>query len=198
MYLSSLVPQTINHISNYSLRNSLNIHSIATRANLYNNSFLPSVIRDWNDLPIGTRQLNTVNTFKPHINRETFPVPKYYSEGNHKAQVLHTQLCTHCSSLNIGLFSKNITDPPLCSCGAVENVSPFFLSCPLYNVKRISLLNDVLNINQFLSICYFMGMLHFHMQLMPSYFRRYKSTYWILNNLLNNTALTIYTTCDGI
>ena len=102
-YLSSLVPQTINHVSNYNLRNSQNLHPIATRTNLYYNYFLPSVIRDWKDLPIATRQLNTVNNFKTQINRETIPVPKYYYEGNHKAQILCTRLSTHCSSLNVDL-----------------------------------------------------------------------------------------------
>ena len=41
------------------------------------------------------------------------------------------------------LFSKHITESPLCSCGTVENASYFFLSCPLYYVQRISLPNGV-------------------------------------------------------
>ena len=90
-------------------------------------------------------------------------------EDNHKAQILHIRLRTHCCSLNMDLFSKNITYLPLCSCGAVENASHFFRS-----------------------ISYFMGMLDFHMQLMSSYFRRYRSTYWILNDLCNGTAFIIY------
>ena len=55
-YPSSLAHQTINHVSNYNLCNYQNLNYIATRTNLYYNSFFPSVIRDWNDLPIATQQ----------------------------------------------------------------------------------------------------------------------------------------------
>ena len=50
-YLSSLVPQSVDHVSSYNLPNSHNLRPIAPRTNLYYNSFLPSVIRDWNELP---------------------------------------------------------------------------------------------------------------------------------------------------
>ena len=46
--------------------------------------------------------------------------------------------------------------------------------------------------------CYFMGMVHFHMQLILSYFRRYKSTYWILNDLLDIIAFSKNNTCGVI
>ena len=92
-----------NNVSNYNLCNSQNLHSVATRTNLYYNSFLSSVIRDWDDLPYTKRQLDTVNTFKAQINRETIPEPKYCYKGNRKAQILHTRLRTHCSSLNMDL-----------------------------------------------------------------------------------------------
>ena len=51
-YLSSLVSQTVDHASSYNLGNSHNLRPVATRTNLYYNSFLPSVIRDWNELPV--------------------------------------------------------------------------------------------------------------------------------------------------
>ena len=56
-YLSSLVPQSVDHAFSYNLRNSHNLRPIATRTNLYYNSFLPSVIRDWNELPVVVRLL---------------------------------------------------------------------------------------------------------------------------------------------
>ena len=177
------------------LRYSQNLHCIATRTKLYYNSFLPSVKRDWNDLPISTRQLNTVNTFKTRINRETVAVPKYFYDGNRKTRILHTRLCTHCSSLNMLLFSNNITDSPLCGYDAVENASHFF-SCPLYNAQRISLLNDVSQYQPKSLKLLLYG--NASLQQMPSYFRRYKSIYEILNNLLNNTVFTIDNTCAGI
>ena len=137
---------------------------------------------------------DTVNTFKSQINRETIPVPKYFYEDNRKTQILHTRLCTHCNSLNMNLFSNNITDSPLCGCDAVENSSHFFLSCPLYNAKRISLLNDVsqyqpISLNLLLygnaSLQYATNVILFQ-----------KEQKYILNT--NSTAFAIYNTCAGI
>ena len=145
---------------------------------------------------IATPQLIMVNTFKSNINRETIPVPKYYYGGNCKAQTLYTRLRTHCSTLNMDLVSnKNIIDSLLSSCGALENASYFF-SCPLYNAKRIFLPN---NVSQYQPIS--LNLLLYGNAILPyatNYiiFRRYKSTYWILNYLHNNTAFSIYNTCE--
>ena len=49
-YLSDLVPQSVNTISYYNLRNANDLESVASRTNQYYNSFLPSVVREWNDL----------------------------------------------------------------------------------------------------------------------------------------------------
>ena len=50
LYLSSLIPPTVNETSRYNLRNANNISTINARTNQYFNSFLPSTIRDWNSL----------------------------------------------------------------------------------------------------------------------------------------------------
>ena len=60
-----------------------------------------------------------------------------------KAQILHTQLRTNCSSLNLDLFLKNITDSPLCICGSLENAQHFFFYCNHYQTQRTVLLNAV-------------------------------------------------------
>ena len=107
-YLSSLVPQSVDHASIYNLRNSQNLRPFATRTNLYYNSFLPSVIRDWNELPVVVRQLDSVCSLKNNTNRDFTSVPKYYLTGNLKSQILHKRLQTNCSSLNNDLFLKRI------------------------------------------------------------------------------------------
>ena len=48
-YLSSLVPQSVNSISRYNLRNTDDFQSVASRTNLFYMSFVPSVVRDWNN-----------------------------------------------------------------------------------------------------------------------------------------------------
>ena len=144
-YLSSLVPQPVNAVSAYNLRNSNNIQNVPARSNYYYNSFLPSTIRDWNSLPVDTRNSESLASFKRKLNSRitrTF-VPKYYYTGNRKLQVLHTRLRTNCSSLNHDLFLKNITDSPLCRCGGIENVEHFFMSCPLYFNQRADLITSI-------------------------------------------------------
>ena len=69
-YLSSLIPQQVNDISRHYLRNSNNIQTIRAKTNQYNNSFLPSTIRDWNNLPVEAKQANTVSSFKYFLKKE--------------------------------------------------------------------------------------------------------------------------------
>ena len=66
IYLSNLVPQLNSDISNYNLRNSTNLYSIACRTNFYKNSFLPSVVDEWNLLPQNIRDLESVSSFKDY------------------------------------------------------------------------------------------------------------------------------------
>ena len=67
-YLSSLVPQLNSNISNYNLRKANNIYNIACRTNLYKNSFLPSVVDEWDLLPQEIRNLESVSNFKHYLN----------------------------------------------------------------------------------------------------------------------------------
>jgi hypothetical protein len=70
-------------------------------------------------------------------------IPKYYYYGKRKSQIMHTRLRTNCSVLSHDLFSKNIIQSPLCSCGEEETASHYFLHCPLYSTIRVRLLNCV-------------------------------------------------------
>lgn len=144
-YLSDLVPPLVNNSSRYNLRNANDTETVYSRTNLYYNSFLPSVIREWNNLPDEIRNIDTVQNFKKHINQPRQTVPKFYYSGNRRMQVLHTRLRTGCSSLNYDLFLKNITDNPLCRCNSaeMENVHHFFFKCRLYLEQRNLLFQTV-------------------------------------------------------
>ena len=142
-YLLSLIPLPINRVSSYNLRKSNNIQTIPARTNLYYNSFLPSVIREWNNLPLDVRNSDSLNSFKRRLNDRDRYIPKYYYSGNRKLQILHTRLQTGCSSLNHDLFLKHITDSPLCRCGEIENTEHYFMSCRLYHNQLIDLTNII-------------------------------------------------------
>ena len=50
-YLCSLVSPLIGQVTQYNLRNVNNIRTISCNSQLYCNSFFPSTVRAWNDLP---------------------------------------------------------------------------------------------------------------------------------------------------
>ena len=83
-YLSDLVPATIDNSSNYNLRNSNTIHLVNARPALYYNSFLPSVVRGWNNIPDDHRNVDSVIAFKNVLSRDKPIVPKHYLFGNRK------------------------------------------------------------------------------------------------------------------
>ena len=140
-YLSSLVPRPDQNTSRYSLRNANNIRTIYSCTSQYYNSFLPAVIRDWNDL---RRIVDTVDDFKRQLNQGRVIVPKYFYTGNRSMQILHTRLRTGCSSLSYDLYSKNIIESLCnCRCGDTENADHFFFRCHLYRNHRQELMDTI-------------------------------------------------------
>ena len=142
-YLSSLVPPTVNSISRYHLRNENDLQTVNARTTLYYQSFLPSVVRDWNSLPDDHRNATTIDSFKCHLNHNKKVVPRHFYIGHRKLQVLHTRLRTKCSAPNYDLFIKDIVALPLCRCGEVENAEHYFLKCSFYRNQRAELIRTV-------------------------------------------------------
>ena len=63
-YLSSLVPSSVNEVSHYNLRNANDVQTINARTALYFNSFLPSVIRERNNIPDTDKYVDSVDSFE--------------------------------------------------------------------------------------------------------------------------------------
>ena len=106
--LASLVSPTIGSTTNYQLRNSSDLLILHASSLLYFNSFLPSVIRKWNELPDITRELPSIATFKHELNSDMMEIPTYYFDGKRAGQIYHVRLRTNCSSLNEHLFSNSL------------------------------------------------------------------------------------------
>ena len=98
-YLNQLVPNLVQNQSQYSLRNSNNLLSVHANSTLYFNSFLPSVIRAWNNLPIEIRNSTSVTQFKCKLAEHINKPPIWFHFGSRKAQIFHTRLRLECSSL---------------------------------------------------------------------------------------------------
>jgi len=142
-YLSSLIPNQVGNITSYNLRNSSNLRNISCRSQLLSKSFLPSTINSWNSLTDDVRWAPSLNSFKRLLSRGRKDVPLFYYEGDRQTCVYHARLRTHCSNLNEHLFTKNIVESPLCTCGDIEDTYHFFLSCPLYMRSRFELYNQL-------------------------------------------------------
>ena len=81
VYLSALLPATVGADMSYNLWNPNNLQTIQCHSQLYYNSFLPSDIRIWNNLPEETRNTNTTASLKYNLNRDLNRPPKYYNKG---------------------------------------------------------------------------------------------------------------------
>ena len=68
-YLSTLVPAQVQAVSSYGLRNATDIRTINAHTSQYFNSFLPSVIRDWNSLPNDDKNVDTTDSFKKRLGK---------------------------------------------------------------------------------------------------------------------------------
>ena len=141
-YICNLIPNAPDH--RYPLRNQNAIPLIACKTQLYKSSFLPSAIRSWNSLPSTVTSQPTVSSFKRSINpNRRNNSNAYLYAGLRKNQILHTRLRLSCSSLNHDLHRRSLIDSPLCSCGHIETVSHYLLSCTNYSAHRTNYLSNL-------------------------------------------------------
>ena len=115
---------------------------------LYYTSFLPSAVRDWNELPEQTQNSPSLNIFKSSLKSNLITPPRYYNTGKRPCQIYHARLRTACSPLSQHLHSKNIVDNPYCTCGDIEDTHHFLFVCHQYTYLRRDLFNSVSDICQ--------------------------------------------------
>ncbi|KAJ8306010.1 hypothetical protein KUTeg_016555 [Tegillarca granosa] len=88
-YLSELIPQRQTSYRQ-TISQSNSIPSILCQTNSHFNSFLPSTIRDWNDLPNEVKQTSSINSFKLFLDRD-LNKSKSYMQG-YACNVVHYTL----------------------------------------------------------------------------------------------------------
>ena len=138
LYLSDLVPRQTYDVHGRDTRNRHNLYPIHCRTQKYQNSFLPSIVSSWNNIPLEIRNNPSVNHFKHFLNDSDYHVPSYFFSGSRLGQIYHSRLRTESSSLKSHLFMRNIVNNATCACGALETTKHFLLECPLFNSIRIS------------------------------------------------------------
>ena len=146
-YLRSLIPPSIQSTTTYPLRNAEDIIIPFCRLSLTNNSYIPSTIRQWNRLDKSIRNSDSLSRFKTElkkINAECEPVPKYFSYGPRKLNIVLTQFRCSATFLNYDLYRVNILSDPSCRCGDQrEDYFHYFFECPLYNDLRKTLIDSL-------------------------------------------------------
>ena len=135
-YLADLIPPTAQETTRYSLRNSDHIQNYRTNTNLFLDSYFPSTIRAWNNLPTEIKNATSLSIFKSLLNRNMQRPPKYFNAGHRIGQILHARLRMGCSSLNYDPYCKHIVASPSCHCGAFESAKHFLFHCPNYSIVR--------------------------------------------------------------
>jgi hypothetical protein len=137
-YLAELILKTVGTRHTHNTRQINNIVNINCRISLYSEYFLPSTVKAWNDLPLPTRNLESLNSFKSLINTQNTKVPAHYYVKCRLGQILHARLCMNCSALNAHLFIINLVESSNCICGITETVSHFLLDCPWHTTLLLT------------------------------------------------------------
>ena len=155
-YLFNLLPPSAQQVSHRNLRSANTLRTYRCRTNMYQNSYLPKTVQEWNLLPENVKKSPSIQVFKNYLNRNNTKVPNYYYNGGRKAQILHARLRLGCSSLNADLFSNHVANSPNCVCGEPETAEHYLLHCRLHNAIRsttIHQLNYNINIEILLKGC---------------------------------------------
>ncbi len=144
LYITDLIPDNAPTRANYTLRTNSNIRVPFARTSTFKNSFIPSTLQMWNQLPMSIRNSTSVNKFKLSIATHIECAPKYHGYGNRLFNIIHTRLQHRCSNLNADLFLINLSDTMECRCGyPYENSYHYFIQCPSYVMHRTIMLNYI-------------------------------------------------------
>ena len=144
LVLNDCLPSLVSNVSGYNLRNNDNYVAIRTRLNVYAKSFVPPTISLWNNLETFIRNTPTLDSFKIKLKTPLFKPSTYLGEGSRRLDIIHARLRHQCSSLNGDLYRINLIENPNCNCGApYEDVIHYFLECPLCQIQRANLFNDI-------------------------------------------------------
>ena len=93
-YISSLCPPSTCSNVAYNLRNAGNIRLLPTRLVCYQRSFLPSVVKSWNELPTDLRMGCSLNMFKSNLKKCFIPLKSKGSQ--HYAMGLEVSIKVEC------------------------------------------------------------------------------------------------------
>lgn len=142
----------------YPLRNERLFTIPICRTNIYANSFIPSTLKDYNELAarFDLTNITSLYQFKQLLRSaisdimllDTNKNAIYINAGDRKYNILLCQLRNSSSNLNSDLYRDHLLDSPACVCGnPYETVDHFFLNCNKYDDLRETLQDKLFDIN---------------------------------------------------
>ena len=128
-------------------------HDATIRATL-KDSFFEKISKEWDDLPIKTRQNWDIAEFKADLASILKPnKTKIFNYGPKFHNSIHTQLRVGMSQLNDHLFRVGISKTKGCLCGhKTESTQHFLLDCFLYQPERVELFRYLKNTRHVLNM----------------------------------------------
>jgi hypothetical protein len=105
------------------------------------NSFLPSTIRLWNDLPLYIRNTPSLSLFRNALKKLYSLQPnKLFHIGKRKSNIVHCQLRNNASNLNADLKSQFLRDSVSCDICDHHTENPFHFFFNVLNLLTVELI----------------------------------------------------------
>ena len=107
------------------------------RTEYFRRSFLPTAIREWNDLTEKKKSCTSRNSLKNKLRMKKNQVRYYEHELTRMSSVNLARLRVGNHNLNSCLFERQMNDTAACECGHTpEDPSHYFLNCERYDRQR--------------------------------------------------------------
>jgi hypothetical protein len=145
-YLSKMCPPLTKDRTPYNLRTGCNITTPQSKTTVFQKSFFPQSIDDWNGLDLLTRNAKTVESFKENNKKKCkFKINRLYHQYPSKAVTNHTRMRLGLSGLAFQRYTYNHIDNPKCPlCPAkCEDLVHFFMTCPAHANHRDEFMTNI-------------------------------------------------------
>ena len=126
-YLSNLVSSSLGQTHQYGTQNNSNLVHVHSSTAYYNNSFLLSTVRLWNELPTNIKSNVSVNSMKLFLNNTINGVILSHLTSMQVLELVKYYMLEF--EPRVHLYKKNIEGNPYCSCKLVETSEDFLLKC---------------------------------------------------------------------
>ena len=125
--LSVQLPQTSRNRNQYNIRDNTKLTLPKTGSQQHHASFMPSTIRDWNNLPQAYRTSTSLEQFIEQITAKKAKLPSHRFEGPRREQILHCRLRVQNADLQNNLYNRALATTPNCECSETETTHHYLL-----------------------------------------------------------------------